>query len=234
MKLSKHPQARGDAREHRWAEQMLPWLANDTLGEPERARLQRHLERCAACRAGLERERRLAAQLAQQVVVPHSPQPGFARLLQRIDAAPARTAPARWRRLFARSAVSARGSAARPWYAVALAAQAAALLVLALTTAWLALAPERAPEYRTLSQGDPATAGAQLQVVFADSVTAAEMQRLLEQVGGRIVSGPSPAGLVQVALAPGAAAADPAAAARWLSQQPGVAFAAAVQGAGAP
>lgn len=220
--------------EHPWAQQVLPWMVNETLPVPDVARLCSHLESCAACRADLEFERRIAARVAQDVVVPHAPQAGFARLLQRIDEAQTDTTQSDtgqtggwWRRRSARRPGSV--DVRRPWFAVAVAAQAAAFLVLSLTTAWLALGPERAPDYRTLSRASPVIPGDHLQVVFADTVTAADMQRLLGAIGGHIVGGPSPAGVVLVAVtagpeAPDLEAPDLEAAAQRLSKEPGVVF----------
>lgn len=221
------PSTKPFEREHQWARQTLPFLVNETLPEYEAQRLRSHLRLCADCRRELEQERALARRIAVDPVVEYTPQASLAQLTQRIDAAQERASG--WRRWLRPRADGGRRSA----LVFVLAAQAAALAALALVLSWQSFRQEPAA-YRTLASA-PATPGAHLQVVFTDAVTAADMRAILARVRGRIVSGPSRAGVFLVAIeAPGAdAGAELDAAARVLAGEPGVRYVAA-QRASAP
>src|SRR5690606_13422389 len=91
----------------------------------------------------------------------------------------------------------------RRWLAAgaALAATAAFALVL---IAWPGLFGERAPETDYTTLADPplaAPAGVQLDVVFAATLSAEDRQRLLDELGAKIVSGPSAIGRYRVEIA---------------------------------
>ena len=73
---------------HEAIRERLPWYASGTLEGAERAAIAAHLERCAACRAELELERRSAALFRASAPAPRSPEPGLSRLLAQIDGAP--------------------------------------------------------------------------------------------------------------------------------------------------
>lgn len=205
---------------HRRAQALLPWLVNGSLREPERGWLTAHLEHCADCRRALELERRIAARITTEPVVEYAPQASLAKLWRRVDALPARSG-GRWSAL--------RGRARRLRRRVSLTrvlwVQALAILVLALGVGWLALRPDGAPSYRTLSRA-PAVAVPHLQVVFEAPLTTAAMSAALQTVDGRIVDGPSAAGVFRVAVDVRNRAALDAAAQR-LAAQPGVRFVAA-------
>lgn len=224
MQTDTHEPAGG--REHQWAQRTLPWYVNRTLPDNDLERLQRHLEICARCRADLEQERRIAAHVAQDVVVPHTAQTGFARLQQRIDRASARRERLRalWSRVWPGGRADADG-AARPWLAAGVAVQAAALLTFGALIGWLVVDASRTPQYQTLSSPDEQVPADHLQVVFAETVTTADKDRMLEEIDGRIVAGPLAAGVVLVALGPNAPDLDTAA--RQLSKRRGVVFVAA-------
>ncbi len=217
------------ADEHSWASRTLPWLVNNRLRADELRRLRAHLERCAQCREELRWEQVLAQRIGAVQVVAYAPQLSLTRVLQRIDAAEALSGPAWWQGL--RRGLRAKRRTRRSAFAFAIAAQAAVIAILGLALSWLSTRPLPAPEYRTLSREVPAAqAAAQLQVVFAASVTTAEMQATLAQIGGRIVSGPSPAGVFLVATGrPRASQAELDALARTLAAQAGVDFVAVLR-----
>jgi hypothetical protein len=209
--------------DHDWAQHALPWEVNGTLADADAERLHRHLRHCAACRSDLETERRIAHHIAQEIVVPHRADLGLAELMRNIDAevaASQQTEPASLDR--PRKASSR--VAARPWYAVAAVTQAAAILFLSLAVLSLALKPGREAEYRTLSDTPLATRGVHLQVVFSDTLSRTDIDRLLGQVSGHILVGPTPAGVVLVALPPDTKPDQIDLAAARLLQEPGVRF----------
>lgn len=225
--------------EHCWAEQALPWRVNGTMSAADAARLDVHLRDCEQCRRDLETELSLARRLAAGPVVDYTPQAGLSRMLQRLDGAPphdAATHAGWWGRLRRR----ARDRDAHSTLGRAFALQSAVLAVLGLTVAWQVLRPASPPEYRTLAApAATATAAAQLQIVFADDATAGEMRALLDRVGGRIVSGPSRAGVFLVALrggapTPDAAEQDVQAAVAVLGAEPAVRYVATIPPVTAP
>jgi hypothetical protein len=173
----------------------LPWLANETLSDAERSRVEGHLAECEACRREAERCRLERAALRAEGLAAPSPHPAqLERLMARIErseSAPGEADGGRRPSLLRRTPRPVR------W---ALAAQLVALAGLGfLATRPTAIAP--APAFRTLS--DPAArAGGDLRVVFDPAATEAEIRALLLSAGASIADGPSPAGIYTLALAP--------------------------------
>jgi anti-sigma factor RsiW len=167
---------------HRAAEALMPWLINGSLSPAEQHELARHLNDCAACRAELERQRRLTHRYRETAAAEPlaDGSAAFARLAARLDA---EALPA------ARRARPVRG-----WRLVA-ALQFCVIAALAWTV-WLlrpdAPAPDAAPVYRGLA-ASPSASGDAI-VFFAGGATAAEVGRVLRQSGARIVDGPTAAG----------------------------------------
>ena len=69
---------------------------------------------------------------------------------------------------------------------------------------WFTPLPQVDDDYSTLAT-PPATAVPLLDVVFADETTAAEIQALLDAIGGEIVAGPSELGRYSVRVGAGRA-----------------------------
>jgi hypothetical protein len=163
-----------DSDEHRAVQALLPWYANATLDEAERARVDAHLGECARCQADVEFQRHLRA--SPVASPPADVDRGWVALRARLDAPPAgaRLPPPRAGWLTLR------------WLPLALGLQAAFVLVLA--TAWLAL--PRQAEYRTLGAG-PGAPGANALVVFRPDATEAEIRAALRAGDARLVGGPT-------------------------------------------
>jgi hypothetical protein len=164
--------------DHSQANALLPWLVNGTLGDDERALVESHVRSCVRCRIDLKAEQQLQAALRAQPAIHVAPQREIERLLQTIDAPPK--------------------SRRRTWTPALAAGIVAAVLGSAI---WLASDGFREvpSEYSTLTTG-AADTSAELDVVFAPSITAAQMQALLDEVGGTIVAGPSDVGRYRVRL----------------------------------
>jgi anti-sigma factor RsiW len=175
---------------------LLPWYVTGRLTEDEKTRVERHLEQCAVCRDDVVRERQVHALLHGRGPVEYAPQGGLGRTLARIDElereAPARPSPA--------SNVAPRATAATRWLAAAVVVQAVGLGVLVVARERGVAMPSGAAEYRTLASTSPAAAPATIRVVFAPTMTIAELWALLAREGLSIVAGPSAAGTY--ALAP--------------------------------
>lgn len=176
-----------EALSHTRAFELLPWLVNGTLAGPERDAVEQHARACIACRRELKEQQALHAATRARRTVDVSAEAGFDRLSNELDAAPA--AGRRWQLRYATAAP----------FAVAAAAGVAVLGILLWFTPLPGLDADR---YSTLAT-TPATSETLLDVVFADATTAAEMQALLDEIGGEIVAGPTPLGRYSVRVADG-------------------------------
>jgi hypothetical protein len=172
---------------HSRAFELLPWLVNGSLGAAERDAVEQHVSGCLSCHRELKQQQRLRAALRAQPVVHISPQTGFETLARALEGAP----------------VLADRPAVRPLERVlrfALAAAAGVLVVGGLL--WLAPARQDARSdgrYETLASGQQAPRG-ELDVVFVQSITAAELQSLLMEIDGHLIAGPTSAGRYRVRL----------------------------------
>jgi hypothetical protein len=173
---------------HTRAFELLPWLINGTLAGSERDSVEEHVRACIVCRRELKDQQRLHAAARARRTVDVSAEAGFDRLDRELDAA-ADTRP-RWRMRYA---------AFKP-FAVAAAAGVALLAILL----WFTPLPDPGrADYATLATAPNDTL--LLDVVFADETTAAEMNDLLDDIGGEIVAGPSALGRYSVRVAGGEA-----------------------------
>jgi hypothetical protein len=169
---------------HSRAFELLPWLANGSLGAEERDLVEQHVRSCLACHRELKEQQRLRAALRAQPVVHLSPQTNFDKLARALDGQPVLGMP----------------PARRVTHFVRFAAAAAVAITAVGAVLWLS--PTRLGmhgDYQTLSSGVAAPRG-ELDIVFGQSVTQAEMQSVLEQLGAKIESGPSGVGRYRVRL----------------------------------
>jgi hypothetical protein len=181
---------------HREVAALLPWAVAGTLDAGEQAMVERHLQRCAACRADLAWQREFQAAMPAAPAL-LDPEAALARLLPRLDgASDAVSSPPGqpwWRR-----------PAAPAWLAWLAGAQAVALALLAV----LLIAPGRMPhgaptaDYRALGASAP-RAGA-LVVQFTPDASAADIGRILQANGARISDGPTAQGAYVLAVPAGA------------------------------
>ena len=170
---------------HDRAFELLPWLVNGTLAEADREAVEVHTRACIACRRELKEQQRLSAAVRARRTADVSAEAGFDQLDRELDDA-ARTHRF-WRKHYA---------AVAP-FAVAAAAGVAVLAILL----WFTPLPNLGDQtYSTLATA-PTGETVLLDVVFADNATAAEMQALLDDIGGEIVAGPSELGRYSVRVA---------------------------------
>jgi hypothetical protein len=167
---------------HDRAFELLPWLVNGTLAGVEREAVELHARACIACRRELKEQQALYAAARARHAVDVSAAAGFDRLSSELDAVPAGT---RWRLRYATAAP----------FAIAAAAGIAVLAILL----WLTPLPRPADDYATLATTRVAD-DTLLDIVFAEATTAAEIQALLDDIGGTIVAGPTPLGRYSVRL----------------------------------
>lgn len=177
---------------HGRAFELLPWLVNGTLTGAERQAVEEHARTCIACRRELKEQQWLQHTLRAPGTADVSAEAGFDRLERDLDPT---VHARRWGKRYA--------AIAR--FAVSAAAGIAVLAVLL----WFTPLPELDGGGYTTLATPPATATPLLDVVFAEDTTSAEMQALLDDIGGEIVAGPSDVGRYSVRVV-----ADPADAAR--------------------
>ena len=210
--------------DHARASELLVWMINGRIEPADSRWLSEHLDGCASCRRELSVERRVRDAVAREPTVEFAPQASFNRLWERIEGERDMVAP----ETPATVAVAASDAATprsrkRSWIPLAMAAQAAVILLLC-GVLWQR---STAPAYRTVTDSTPApvATGAVVKAIFSDDVRLADVKEILASTGLVVVSGPSEAGVY--ALAPRDAHAGPvtqAAAAR-LRADPRVRFA---------
>jgi len=169
--------------------ELLPWFVNGTLSDTEHAGVEHHVRNCLPCRIALLEQAQLEKLLKQQPIVPLSAEPAFDRLLDEIGAERRRAlgssrASSAFSGVFARHAVTA------------------AVLVASLGVAsWLATLGRdalRDSEFVTLT-GQTA-ADFELDIVFADELSAAERNAIIGDVDGVITAGPNDVGRYRVRI----------------------------------
>ena len=179
---------------HQGASELLPWYVNGTLGDEDRARIDAHLQACAACRQDLRFEQQVYAGLQAPGGIEYMPAASLKKLQARLDGAPAvppASAPAR-----------PRAARRMPWAGL-LAASVAALAVAVSMLAAQRLM-QRGPgglpgSYHTVTAASPRPPDEVIRAVFAPELTVEQLQGVLDGAQLRIVSGPSEAGVYSLA-----------------------------------
>ena len=169
---------------HTTTQRLLPWYVNGKLDESERLAVATHLAECAECRAELELEHQLEADVAGLAL---DVDQGWAKMRERIVTSAVERHKITWFRR-------------RVPLGWALAAQAiAATLLLALL-----LPQQRAPlpvaDYRALGRAPVAPKGNVI-IMFVEGTRESDLRQALARVDARVVGGPTAAGayLLEVA-----------------------------------
>jgi len=172
---------------HDEAEELLPWYATGQLDATDRARVERHLYACAACREQLGVERRLIGEF--QTTSPQI-ESGWARLRTRIE--PPRPVP-----------VAKPSALAELWSILtrpAVATLAVAQLAFVVVSGSVLLSLSR-PDYHALGSA-PAPSTANAIVMFRADATQEDVRDALNLVGASIVGGPTAAGAYLIHVDP--------------------------------
>jgi anti-sigma factor RsiW len=203
MMTDRNEQLESERHEAVW--ELLPWYVNNTLKDPDRKTVARHISECQMCEEEAARCRTIADAVRGSEVAAWTPSSErVARMMARIDVQSA-AANGNGRRFNSRAwfekirLILQESPSSVRW---TLAAQTAVIVLLAAAIV-LQLSAGPSLLYRTLS--DP-SAGLRrerthIQVIFADDMTEREIRTLLNDVGAAIVAGPTPIGLYTLAIA---------------------------------
>jgi anti-sigma factor RsiW len=162
---------------HARAFELLPWLVNGSLRPAEREAVEAHARDCLVCRRELKEQQQLRAALRSQPAVHISAQSDFDKLSRRLGEPAERSK--RWQPLGRFAAVASIGIA----------------VVAALV--WIPTKSD-GDKYSTLAT-QRAPAG-DIDIVFVQSITAADMRAVLDEIGAKIAAGPSDIGRYTVRL----------------------------------
>jgi hypothetical protein len=187
-----------DAREHQAISSLIPWYINDSIGEPERQRVDAHLLLCAQCRETLAKERFIYQGMNADTTVEYMPAASLKRLQARLDgigAAAAADAPAD------PVASEAPGRGAMPWQGLMAASVAVMALAISMLAAdrWMQYRAHSAANYFTTTTATARAPDEVIRAVFSPTVTLVELQAILDEAGLRIISGPTEAGVYSLA-----------------------------------
>ena len=180
--------------EHREVSALIPWHANDTLGERDRQRVDSHLAVCPVCRDDLGAQGRIYETMNAQPSVDYMPVASLKRLQARLDAQSTESPHSR------NVPIDERSSYAAPWRTWMAASVAGVAVALGLYAAdhWLQ-AERQESNYRTVTNSAIRPKGEVIRAVFAPTITLVELQTILDEAQLRIVSGPSEAGVYSLA-----------------------------------
>jgi anti-sigma factor RsiW len=166
------------ALDHEAAAKLLPWLVNGSLAIAERHSVEAHVRSCIVCRRELKELERLDTAVRAQPLVHLSSESGLNRLDAQLDRE-AGERLARRERLFTP--------------VLRFAAVASIGVAFLGTLLWLAPSLPNQTGYSTLATS-PADQRAQLDLIFDQQTSAADIQALLQSIDGEIVAGPSALG----------------------------------------
>jgi hypothetical protein len=209
---------------------LLPFLANGSLEEAERAAVTEHARSCVSCRRVLAFDQKLRADFAALTVGQQFERAAFQRLARRIkaegaggarDGARDETWLHAWSRLPTSLLLLLRG---RP----SLLAGAALTITLAATARLITIEQTPPPTYRTLAsaQAISPTPSTTIEVVFREHIERARIEEILSTVHARVAAGPTAGGVYTLEIDIGATGEDtPLQALRALRQQPEVVLA---------
>ena len=175
---------RFDDSAHRAADAVLPWFVNGTLAEDELTVVEQHLRECPRCQREVDLLKRLQAFCTLDGPVPDA-MPAYRRLRERIGGGQRLAALGHRLR-----ALSRRWQRAPSWARWVIGAQFAGIVVLAV---WVGAPAGESPGfYRTLGAPAPRVAAAgTIAVKFAPQVTLADLRRIVQTAGARVVDRPT-------------------------------------------
>lgn len=183
----------GSSLDHTQAWEMLPWYVNGSLESDVFEKIERHLTDCGECRQEVAYLQRLTRAIVGSEAPVPAVAPAFREALSRIELLEARRPQAVLLRLWGAL------NPGRFWKPL-LALQTLMLIVLAMAL-WQR-SGDAPPAFRTLSRpaDSVSTSGLMVRMVFSPDAREEDLRKLLLEVQGRIVEGPSPYGVYTVEI----------------------------------
>lgn len=163
--------------------EIMPWVLQASAPQEQAEWLMHHLAQCEACSAEFAQQSRLRSALSLPADVAVDVSTGLKRLFERLDAPEPETPSAR----------PHAGNRLTRALAVAVLVQAIGIGVLGVRM-W----SNQAPQYRTLSQPALLEPAGAIRVAPATSMTLANWNQLLHDLGLRVVDGPNDVGAYTV------------------------------------
>ena len=181
---------------HRDCWDLLPWLVNDTLTEPQKQRLEGHLAQCADCRREATEQKALREHMLREDSVLYAPQASLQKLLNRLDdPASAPILPAAAPRRFTESRSA-------KLLAAAIVIGTVSFIAYDGVSSWRLREERSAARYSTLtSKPAVAVAAPAVRVVFAPTMNLSELSELLRTAHAQVATGPSDAGVYTLVFA---------------------------------
>lgn len=183
----------GSSLAHTETWEILPWYVNGSLEGDELEKIEQHLEDCEKCRQEVSYLRRLTQALARPEDVAPAVDTPLSEALSRIEQIEAERSSANLERFW--DALRLKWPL-RPLLVVQ------TLVILALVIALWQGSTGAPPVFHTLSRPTDAVTskGFAVRMVFSPEVTEQELRRLLIELKGQIVEGPSPYGVYTVEI----------------------------------
>ncbi len=198
--------------DHTAVHELLPWLANGSLGTAERDGAESHVRSCIVCRRELKELERLRLAVRSQPTLHLSAEGGLDRLQRQLDREKAASRPVRVHRDVGYA----------PFFRFAAVASVGVAFLGALL--WLAPNIPNRLGYETLAT-QPGSEPL-IDLIFNQQTPVSDIQTLLQTVDGEIVAGPSELGRYSVRIRGGTATdAEYAALIEKLANDPRVRFA---------
>jgi putative zinc finger protein len=190
---------------------LLPWYLNGTLREEERQEVAQHLRECQPCRTELDD----LSRLRQQVKAAYADLPGvspqvfrsvMATIRQERRVQPERQRVFRWERAQSSSWLDTLDHWLRPMFGLRWVPVLASTLIIGQLALLLwvvgqepVIAPHEIPSSTdgVVSRGIP-TATARYRVAFQETAPEGKIRRVIHNIGGRIVDGPSADGFYTI------------------------------------
>jgi hypothetical protein len=180
---------------HRECWELLPWLVNESLTEAQKQRLEGHLEQCDSCRREAQEQELLREHMRREEAVLYAPQASFQALLNRIDDPRSGQVP--------RPVEYHHGSRPAKLLAAAVAVGALAIIGISSVSAWRLREERFAARYSTLTSSPEVVARVPAaRVVFAPTMSLAQLSELLRTYNAQVVTGPSDAGVYTLMFVP--------------------------------
>lgn len=183
---------------------LLPWYVNQTLQGTELATVEQHLKACPLCKSEIVSLQQLSVTIRHVSTFNTSPQPSFARLKERLQAAsttpqsqqaPMATVirPNKWANLFNVTP----STLTNPGLALA----AAGMLLAVVLFRVIDVNHMLNNDYQTLSDTKTVASNPnEIRVIFKDNTSQQAIEQILAAIEGNIVSGPDVKSLYTIGL----------------------------------